>query len=138
MRTRVGVESHLTDRRSDFILVVDDDPMLRRLIEEVLGFEGYRIEAASTTDEALATVDAKPPYVIVLDMKMPDDGPRFTSELKKRSLNAPIIAMSASREGPKWAAQIDAHAFLAKPFDVDDLTAAVGSAFGDQRRASQG
>ena len=110
--------------------MVDDDPTLRRLIEEVLGLEGYRIEAVGTTDDALATVGARAPHVIVLDMRMPDDGPRFESELKKRSFNAPIIAMSASREGPLWAAQIGAHAFLAKPFDVDDLTAAVDSAFG--------
>ncbi|HKY51255.1 MAG TPA: response regulator [Candidatus Limnocylindria bacterium] len=119
----------MTDHPADFVLVVDDDPTLRRLIEEALAFEGYRIEAAGTTAEALATVDAGPPHVIVLDMKMPDDGSRFQSELKRRSLNAPIVAMSASREGPRWAAQIGAHAFLAKPFDVDDLTAAVDSAF---------
>ena len=128
----------MTERSADFILVVDDDPMLRRLIEEVLGFEGYRIEAASTTDEALATVDAQPPNAIVLDMKMPDDGPRFESELKKRSFHAPIIAMSASRDGPKWAAQIGAHAFLAKPFDVDELTAAVDSAFGGRPNPPHG
>ena len=138
MRRRVQVDAQLTNRPTDFVLVVDDDPTLRRLIEEALSFEGYRIEAASTTAEALATVDANVPNAIVLDMKMPDDGPRFTSELRKRSLNAPIIAMSASREGAKWAAQIQAHAFLAKPFDVDDLTAAVGSAFDGQPRASQG
>jgi CheY-like chemotaxis protein len=126
------------DRAPDFILVVDDDPTLRRLIEEALDFEGYRIEAASTTAEALATVDAQTPHVIVLDMKMPDDGPRFESELKKRSLNAPIIAMSASREGPQWATQIGAHAFLAKPFDVDDLTAAVNSALNGHRGSSHG
>lgn len=108
--------------------MVDDDATLRQLIEETLDFEGYRIEVASTTDEALATVEIQAPDVIVLDMKMPDDGPRFERELKKRSLNAPIVAMSASREGPLWASQIGAHAFISKPFDVDDLTAAVESA----------
>jgi DNA-binding NarL/FixJ family response regulator len=46
--------------------------------------------------------------------------------------------MSASREGPRWATQIGAHAFLAKPFDVDDLTAAVNSALNGHRGSSHG
>jgi CheY-like chemotaxis protein len=112
-----------------YVLVVDDDAAIRGLVEEALAFEGYRTETAPTTDEALATVDERTPQLIVLDMKMPDDGPRFEAELKKRSLRAPIIATSASTEGPQWAEEIGAHAFLSKPFDIEDLRTAVESAW---------
>ena len=122
------MESGLSKRSGGYILVVDDDSTLRELLKEALRLEGYRIETAGTTQEALVTVDEQVPDLILLDMKMPDDGPRFEAELKRRSLNAPIIAMSASKEGQQWATQIRAHAFLSKPFDVDDLTAAVESA----------
>ena len=111
------------------MLVVDDDAAIRGVVEDALVTEGYSIETASTTDEALATVDERTPQLIVLDMKMPDDGPRFEAELKKRSFRAPIIATSASIEGPHWAEAIGAHAFLSKPFDIEDLRTAVESAW---------
>jgi DNA-binding NtrC family response regulator len=112
-----------------YVLVVDDDAAIRGLVAQALEFEGFQIETAGTTDEALATVKERAPQLIVLDMKMPDDGPRFEAELKKRSLHAPIVATSASLEGPQWAASIGAHAFLAKPFDIADLRTAVRSAW---------
>ena len=85
-----------------------------RSSSEALGLEGYVIETAGSASEALAAVGRHVPDLILLDMRMPDDGPLFEAELRRRSLRAPIIATSASAEGPKWAAEIGVR-FLPKP-----------------------
>ena len=103
-----------------YVLVVDDEESIRTLLADALAEEGYEARTAASTNEALSTVDRRVPDVIVLDMRMPDDGPRFKSELRRRSLNAPIVATSASREGAQWAAALGAP-FIAKPFVLDDF-----------------
>jgi DNA-binding NtrC family response regulator len=112
------------------VLVVDDEEPIRALLADALKEEGYDPRTAASADEALAAVDRRTPDVIVLDMRMPDDGPRFKAELKRRSLNAPIVATSASREGAQWAAALGAP-FVAKPFVLDDFFSKLRFALAD-------
>jgi DNA-binding NtrC family response regulator len=113
--------------RSERVLIVDDDESIRALLLDALRDDGYEVDAAASAGAALAAVDRDTPDVIVLDMRMHDDGPAFQQELAKRSLHAPIIAMSASVDGESWAKAIDAR-YLRKPFLIDDVLSAVRAA----------
>ena len=81
-----------------YVLVIDDDS-IRTLLHDALVDDGYEVRSAGTTRDALALVAERIPDAIMLDMRMPDDGPEFKRELDRRTLDAPIIAMSASLEG---------------------------------------
>ena len=107
---------------SNHILVIDDDAAIRSILREALGNEGYRVETAASTAEALEMVDNNAPALIFLDMRMPDDGPVFKKELRQRAHGAPIIGMSASSGGREWATSVGI-GFVAKPFDLADVLA---------------
>ena len=104
------------------ILVVDDDEAIRRIVLDVLEWEGYRVEVAGDGLEALDLIDRSPPSLILLDMRMPVlDGWEFVQELTKRGVRVPIIVMTAAVNAQQWATEIGADAYLAKPFDLVDL-----------------
>lgn len=126
----------MAERRAR-VLIVDDDESIRTVLSDALIDDGYEVRVAASAAAALRSVDELLPDVIVLDMRMPDDGPLFKAELVRRSLHAPIVAMSASQGGQQWADSIGV-AFLAKPFRLDDVTAAVNAAVRDAIDASQG
>ena len=108
-------------RRS--VLVVDDDPSLRDLVEMILGEEGYEVVAAADGQEALAQVERSLPGVILLDMKMPVmDGYEFARRFRARFGDAvPIVALTAAENPALCAEEIGARAWLAKPFEIQDL-----------------
>ena len=108
------------------VLVVDDEPDIRATVSAMLEIEGYAVAEAVNGAEALAAVEADPPDVILLDMRMPVlDGWGFASEMKRRGHRIPIVVMTAARDAAHWAAEIAATAFVSKPFGYDDLIRAV-------------
>ena len=71
------------------ILVVDDEPQLRRALERALKLEGYEVELAADGDEALAAIAAAAPDAIVLDVLMPKrDGLEVCRALRARRATA--------------------------------------------------
>jgi two-component system chemotaxis response regulator CheY len=108
------------------ILVVDDDPSILRTVSEILAFEEYPVETASNGAEALQVLDRVQPWMVLLDMRMPVmDGWGFIQELQVRGLTLPILVMTAAQDARRWAEEVRAADFLPKPFDLDDLLAAV-------------
>ena len=108
------------------ILVVDDEPGIRATVSAMLEIEGYDVAEASNGADALVVVEATPPDVILLDMRMPVlDGWGFAAELRERGHRIPIVVMTAARDAAHWASEIAATAFVAKPFGYDDLIGAV-------------
>ena len=64
--------------------------------------------------------------LVLLDMRMPVlDGWQFAKELKRRAIDVPVVVMTAAQNARHWAEEIGADAYLSKPFDLDDLLAAV-------------
>ena len=108
------------------VLIVDDEPDIRATVSAMLEIEGYGVAEAANGADALAVVEAHPPDVILLDMRMPVlDGWGFAAEMRRRNHAIPIVVMTAARDAARWAEEVAAAAFVAKPFGYDDLIAAV-------------
>ena len=111
------------------ILVVDDDDSIREFVAMALEDEGYQVVTASQGAQALQVAAATPPDLILLDMRMPVmDGWEFARIYRQQSCpHAPIIILSAARNGAAITAEIGAVDYLAKPFELAQLLALVKS-----------
>ena len=108
------------------ILVVEDDPEILNTVAAILELEGYTVERASNGEEGLRMVERTRPRLVLLDMRMPVlDGWGFVSALKQRGIRLPILVMTAAHDARRWASEIDAEGYLAKPFELIDLLNAV-------------
>jgi len=109
------------------ILVIDDDPSIRAVLNDLLIDEGYGVQMASNGAEGLRSIDQSLPALILLDMRMPVlDGWGFARMLRDRSLDIPIVVMTAAQDARRWAQEIGATGYVAKPFDLAELLDAVG------------
>ncbi len=112
--------------RQATILIVEDEPKNRRLLEVMLKPEGYLTVTANNGEEALAMVAEKPPDLILLDVMMPGmNGFEVAAKLKANSAtrNLPIIILSALDDRGSMLAGLSAGAedFLTKPIDRAEL-----------------
>jgi two-component system KDP operon response regulator KdpE len=118
------------------ILVIDDEPQIRRVVRNALSDIGYRVLEASTAAEGIDLSAAEQPVLIVLDLGLPDqDGLAVCREL--RSFTAvPIIVLSARHSASEKEALLDAGAddYVTKPFSTVELKARVRAQL---RRATQ-
>jgi CheY-like chemotaxis protein len=104
------------------ILVVDDDPLFREAYEDVLGKEGYEVEAVTDGEAAIGKLEAGRDFdVVLLDMRLrgaagPNDGLDFLSEIQRRAPFAKIIVVTgfAERQPIKEAFAAGAYDFMAK------------------------
>lgn len=119
-RSQGGVDDGVTARRP--ILVVDDDPEILAMLRDFLEGEGLAVRTASNGAEALDALDDIAPSLILLDMRMPVlDGWGFAARFRERQLTFPIVVMTAAESARRWAQEIGATGYIAKPFDVDEL-----------------
>jgi two-component system response regulator (stage 0 sporulation protein F) len=105
-------------------MVIDDQPGVRRLICEALKQVGYSLCVATEGREALEKIASEAPDLVILDIKMPGmSGVEFLKELRRRSIVTPVIIITAYNELDlvEQASQYDAHYFLQKPFDIQQL-----------------
>jgi two-component system KDP operon response regulator KdpE len=115
------------DRPAPLILLIEDEPQMRRFLRTALGAQDYRLVEATTAREGLAQAASRNPDVILLDLGLPDrDGLEVTRELRGWSAT-PIIVLSArGREQDKVAAlDLGADDYLTKPFGVEELLARI-------------
>jgi two-component system, OmpR family, KDP operon response regulator KdpE len=107
------------------VLVVEDEPQMRRFLRAALGSHGFRLVEAPTAKEAVQLATGHNPELILLDLGLPDgDGIDLTRQLREWR-TAPIIVISArGREEDKVLA-LDAGAddYLTKPFGTNELLA---------------
>lgn len=110
------------------ILIVDDDPAIRDLLDELLTDEGYEVYTAPDGRAAIAAAQVRHPHVILMDLMLPYlDGITATRMLKGDPTTGwiQIIAMSAGINLRMAAAQLPADGLVGKPFDIDALLADV-------------
>jgi two-component system response regulator MprA len=108
------------------VLVVDDDPPLRRMLARTLSAEGFEVTVAPDGGAALVEVQRAAPDVIVLDVAMPAiDGLSVTRRLRGKGLATPILMLTARDAVADRVAGLEAGAddYLVKPFAVPELVA---------------
>jgi CheY-like chemotaxis protein len=110
-----------------YVLVVEDEPTIQELLVMFLELEGYAVQAVADGHAALDVLHTHPmPCCILLDMRMPImDGPAFVLALRNdpQFAHIPIIAMSAQADVVEMEADIEAAAYLEKPFGLATLHA---------------
>jgi DNA-binding response OmpR family regulator len=109
------------------VMLVDDEPDILGFVETALRDEGYGVVATTNAPEALRSVRAESPDLILLDARMPRmDGAAFLSALRaNHEEHVPVVLMTASRLGDAEVRRLGAQDFLAKPFDLDELLSCV-------------
>ncbi len=114
------------------LLVVDDEPEIRRLVSEILEDEGYQVVTAENAGEARALKLSSNPQLILLDIWMPDtDGITLLKEwVNEDSLTCPVVMMSGhgSVESAVEATKLGAYDFLEKPLSMAKLLLIVSRA----------
>ena len=101
MDTTAGITAAGTTRRADEILVVDDTPASLQLLADLLTEAGYVVRVAPEGYMALHSALARPPALILLDVRMPGmDGYELCQRLKEaaQTRDVPVIFLSALRE----------------------------------------
>jgi CheY-like chemotaxis protein len=106
------------------ILVVDDDPVIRDMMADILEFEGYTISIARNGYEALQLLRGDEEYIVFLDIMMPTmSGKELCAVIESEphlSERHRIILMSAM-DNLEEAASLQVDAILQKPFVVEDV-----------------
>lgn len=113
------------------VLVVDDEPAIRRFLRTSLSAKGYHILEAETGGAALTLIDRNPPDVIVLDLGLPDiDGVEIIRRLRENGSTVPIIVLSSrvDEQGKVQALDLGADDYVTKPFGTDELLARLRAA----------
>ena len=112
------------------ILVLDDDPSVRRMLHVLLEQDGHKVVAAADVRSALAQCAVQLPDLMVVDLMLPiEDGEMFLREFRRRwrHRQVPVILLSASTARNDIARRLDVEATLAKPFFAEDLRELVNS-----------
>jgi two-component system, OmpR family, KDP operon response regulator KdpE len=122
------------------IVVVEDEPDIRRFLRASLLSNGYRLVEATTGQEGLAAAETRQPDLIILDLGLPDmDGLEVIRRLREWTL-VPIIVLSAKGQETTKVAALDAGAddYIAKPFGVSELLARMRVSLRHAARSNQG
>jgi two-component system, OmpR family, KDP operon response regulator KdpE len=112
------------------ILVVDDEPPIRRLLRTSLDAQGYDVVEAGTGADALLAVERERPDLVILDLGLPDlSGVEVLRALRQRS-SLPVIILSVrdDERGKVEALDLGADDYVTKPFGVEELVARIRTA----------
>ncbi len=124
----------------ELILLIEDEPQMRRFLRITLQSQGYRLVEAATAQEGLMQATTRNPDVVLLDLGLPDlDGLEVAKRLREWTLT-PIIVISAREQEQDKVRALDAGAddYLTKPFNAGELLARIRVALRHLARQSAG
>ena len=121
------------------VLIVDDEPQNRLLLEVMLGSDDYLLETADSGEKALALVAQHPPDLILLDVMMPGmDGYQVATLIKgdvaTRGIAIILLTALDDRSSRTHGLSTGAEGFLTKPVDLAELRSKVKSVLAQGRR----
>jgi two-component system KDP operon response regulator KdpE len=117
------------------VLVIDDEPPIRKLLRVGLSAHGYQIIEASSGKTALELLREQPPDLIVLDLGLPDmQGHELLRTMRARNDSVPIVVLSSRDDeaGKVQALDFGADDYVTKPFGMDELLARMRAALRHQ------
>ncbi len=132
-----------SDRARTQLLVIEDDAAMRDMLSEAFTDEGYRVDVVPGGRAGIARVRQGDVDLVVTDVKMPDmDGLDVLAEIRAaQSEDGPphviVVTAFGSIETAKRALKLGAHDYITKPFEIDDLVAAVGKALEERELRSE-
>src|ERR1700722_18008128 len=110
------------------LLVVDDEPNIRELVQVALNFHGFAVTTSATGEDALQLAEAYRPDLIVLDVLLPDiDGFEVCRRLRSVANDVPVIFLTArdATTDTVTGLTIGGDDYITKPFSVEAMTARV-------------
>ncbi|HEY0266222.1 MAG TPA: response regulator transcription factor [Rhizomicrobium sp.] len=113
------------------VLIVDDEPPIRRFLRTALAAQDYRVEEAADGEQALDFLKRNPVDLIILDLGLPGiDGLEVVRRLRAQGLATPIIILSSRDDeaGKVAALDLGADDYVSKPFGVEELSARIRAA----------
>jgi len=112
------------------ILVVDDDPQIRRVMKATLVGHNYEVVEARTGEDALERISHEIPSLVLLDMNMPGMGGLETCRALRSGSDIPVIVISVRNSEKDKVAALDAGAddYVTKPFSIEELLARIRAA----------
>jgi two-component system response regulator AtoC len=124
------------------ILLVDDEPAMLRYIRTLLEVDDYKVETASTGEEALERIDkGMEPDLVLLDVLMPGiDGLETLEQLRRKRPSAKVVMLSCVNDTKKvvQAMRLGAHDYLTKPFQKAELDAVIDQCLGQGKTPAGG
>lgn len=112
------------------ILIIDDEPQIRKLLDITLQSNGYLPKAATSAKEGLIMAENHPPELILLDLGLPDDSGHNVLKKLRQWFTNPIIILSVQKSEEDIIKALDngANDYLSKPFRTGELLARIRSA----------
>ena len=117
------------------VLVIDDEPPIRRLLRVGLGAYGYQVFEAPNGASGLRMIEQEGPHVVILDLGLPDiGGLELLRMVRERNPKLPILVLSSRGDeaGKVQALDLGADDYVTKPFGMDELTARIRNALRHQ------
>src|SRR4051794_37406774 len=108
------------------VLVVDDDPKIRKLLSVNLEKRNYAVREAANGDQAMEAIESETPDLVILDLIMPGtSGNDVCYWIRDRGLDIPILVLSAHNEEDLKVRALDAGAddYVTKPFKLEEFLA---------------
>jgi len=118
------------------VLVVDDEEVVRNGVVRILGAAGWRVSSADSAGAAVSHPQLDRCRLVLCDLMLPDQpGTSVLAALRERGLTTPVVVITgyATSDSIDEALAAGAAAVLAKPFDEEELLAAVGRVLGEAR-----
>jgi two-component system KDP operon response regulator KdpE len=115
------------------ILIIDDEPQIRRLLEITLQSNGFLFKSAATAKEGLIMASNHPPELILLDLGLPDENGHIILQKLRQWYTKPVIILSVQKNEEDVIKALDngANDYLSKPFRTGELLARIRSALRD-------
>ena len=121
------------------ILIIDDEPQIRKLLKITLLANGYRITEAATAKEGLTAAANHPPELILLDIGLPDESGHVLLKKLRDWYQKPVIILSVQDDEENIITALDngANDYLVKPFRTGELLARIRSVMRDAINVQQ-
>lgn len=112
------------------ILVIDDEPQIRKLLSITLGSNGFSVQQAATAREGMINVANHPPDLVILDLGLPDENGHSVLQKLREWYTNPILILSVQNSEADIINALDygANDYLSKPFRTGELLARIRSA----------